>query len=209
MPSSSVGSLSSSSRQPTTAPSSSPPAIPGPENPRYVDEKHLDFAEEEARLLKLQEEEEKAQVANQVAEKRRIAAARRKYKKKKILSPEERTASAGALDELLLKSQAFSNILLGKTKAMGRVGTGLDGRALAEKGVKIVDQPNCMTGGQMRDYQLEGVTWMSEVCEQGMSGILADEMGLGKSPVSRADAQRQLTFCRQNYTDHRTDCVAA
>jgi ATP-dependent DNA helicase len=31
----------------------------------------------------------------------------------------------------------------------------------------------------MRDYQLEGLTWMYEICIQGMSGILADEMGLG------------------------------
>ena len=33
----------------------------------------------------------------------------------------------------------------------------------------------------MRDYQLEGLTWMFEICAQGMSGILADEMGLGKT----------------------------
>ena len=33
----------------------------------------------------------------------------------------------------------------------------------------------------MRDYQLEGLTWMYEICSQGMSGILADEMGLGKT----------------------------
>jgi ATP-dependent DNA helicase len=36
-----------------------------------------------------------------------------------------------------------------------------------------------MVGGTMRDYQLEGLTWMFEICSQGMSGILADEMGLG------------------------------
>lgn len=33
----------------------------------------------------------------------------------------------------------------------------------------------------MRSYQLEGLTWMFEICSQGMSGILADEMGLGKT----------------------------
>jgi len=36
-----------------------------------------------------------------------------------------------------------------------------------------------MINGTMRDYQLEGLTWMYEICSQGMSGILADEMGLG------------------------------
>jgi len=38
-----------------------------------------------------------------------------------------------------------------------------------------------MKNGTMRDYQLEGLTWMYEICLQGMSGILADEMGLGKT----------------------------
>jgi ATP-dependent DNA helicase len=45
----------------------------------------------------------------------------------------------------------------------------------------MAKQPKCMSGGTMRDYQLEGLTWMYEICSQGMSGILADEMGLGKT----------------------------
>ena len=37
----------------------------------------------------------------------------------------------------------------------------------------------------MRDYQLEGLTWMYEdLFPQGMSGILADEMGLGTSAIT-------------------------
>lgn len=45
----------------------------------------------------------------------------------------------------------------------------------------MAKQPKIMKGGKMRDYQLEGLTWMFEICSQGMSGILADEMGLGKT----------------------------
>src|SRR5579871_2071203 len=45
----------------------------------------------------------------------------------------------------------------------------------------MAEQPKIMTGGKMRPYQLEGLTWMYEICLQGMSGILADEMGLGKT----------------------------
>jgi ATP-dependent DNA helicase len=45
----------------------------------------------------------------------------------------------------------------------------------------MAKQPKMMKGGTMRDYQLEGLTWMFEICAQGMSGILADEMGLGKT----------------------------
>ncbi len=33
----------------------------------------------------------------------------------------------------------------------------------------------------LRDYQLEGLSWMTALCESGFSGILADDMGLGKT----------------------------
>lgn len=64
---------------------------------------------------------------------------------------------------------------------MGRVGSGFDNKALGEHDLKMAEQPKIMCGGIMRDYQLEGLTWMYEICSQGMSGILADEMGLGKT----------------------------
>ncbi len=38
-----------------------------------------------------------------------------------------------------------------------------------------------MTGGQLRDYQLEGVEWHVSLYENGLNGILANEMGLGKT----------------------------
>jgi ATP-dependent DNA helicase len=34
---------------------------------------------------------------------------------------------------------------------------------------------------QLKDYQLEGVRWLTSLFENGVSGILADEMGLGKT----------------------------
>ncbi|KAF9433931.1 hypothetical protein BGZ76_008803 [Entomortierella beljakovae] len=42
-------------------------------------------------------------------------------------------------------------------------------------------QPKLVTGGILRDYQLEGVEWMVSLYENGLNGILADEMGLGKT----------------------------
>ena len=36
-------------------------------------------------------------------------------------------------------------------------------------------------GQQLRDYQLNGVSWLSALAEQNLGGILADEMGLGKT----------------------------
>jgi len=37
--------------------------------------------------------------------------------------------------------------------------------------------PDCV----LKDYQLEGVRWLTSLFENGVSGILADEMGLGKT----------------------------
>ena len=44
-----------------------------------------------------------------------------------------------------------------------------------------VNQPLLLTGGIMRNYQLEGYEWMATLWENGINGILADEMGLGKT----------------------------
>lgn len=123
-------------------------------------------------------EEKKAKAENTRVEARRLADARKK-KKKVQYSPEERARKAKELDELLRKSKVFSDILTQKTKALGRVGRDFDNQALADAGLELKKQPRIMSGGTMRDYQLEGLTWMYEICLQGLSGILADEMGLG------------------------------
>ncbi|KAI1498661.1 SNF2 family N-terminal domain-containing protein [Biscogniauxia marginata] len=125
-------------------------------------------------------EEKKARAENTRAEAKRLAQAR-KRRKKVQLSSEERARKAKELDELLRKSKVFSDILTQKTKALGRVGRDFDNQALADAGLELKQQPKIMSGGTMRDYQLEGLTWMYEICVQGMSGILADEMGLGKT----------------------------
>ncbi|TRX96951.1 hypothetical protein FHL15_002257 [Xylaria flabelliformis] len=124
-------------------------------------------------------EEKKARAENTRAEVKRLAA--RRKRKKTELSPQERARKAKELDELLRKSEVFSDILTQKTKALGRIGRDFDNQALAEAGLELKKQPKIMSGGTMRDYQLEGLTWMYEICLQGMSGILADEMGLGKT----------------------------
>ncbi|KAK6087523.1 iswi chromatin-remodeling complex atpase isw2 [Seiridium cupressi] len=125
-------------------------------------------------------EEKRARAENTRAEAKRLAQARNRRKKPE-LSPQERAAKAKELDDLLRKSSIFGDILTQKTKALGRVGRDFDNQALADAGVELKAQPQIMSGGTMRDYQLEGLTWMYEIMLQGMSGILADEMGLGKT----------------------------
>lgn len=148
---------------------------------------------------RLVNEEFKARERNFAVEKKRIASLK---KKRKPVSKQDKEKKAKELDDLLQKSQAFSEILTQKTQVLGRVGTSLNGKALGEHHLKMAEQPKCLKGGTMRDYQLEGVTWMYEVCAQGMSGILADEMGLGESQLL-PERGRKLTSTRQNHSDYR------
>jgi ATP-dependent DNA helicase len=156
------------SRAPTTAPSSPP------EEPEF----DIEFATIEEKAL--YEEDKKARLQNERAEERRRKLAAKKKTAVQESKP-EREAKAKQLEELLKKSAAFSDILTKKTQVLGRVGSGFDGKTLGEHDLVMAKQPKCMVGGTMRDYQLEGLTWMFEICQQGMSGILADEMGLGKT----------------------------
>jgi SWI/SNF-related matrix-associated actin-dependent regulator of chromatin subfamily A member 5 len=47
--------------------------------------------------------------------------------------------------------------------------------------VRLTKQPSIIKFGTMRQYQLEGLSWMVNLAHQGINGILADEMGLGKT----------------------------
>jgi len=45
----------------------------------------------------------------------------------------------------------------------------------------FIQPPSLTRGCKLKDYQLEGVRWLTSLFENGVSGILADEMGLGKT----------------------------
>lgn len=44
-----------------------------------------------------------------------------------------------------------------------------------------VHQPQCLVGGTLKPYQLEGLEWLVSLFNNNLNGILADEMGLGKT----------------------------
>lgn len=48
-------------------------------------------------------------------------------------------------------------------------------------GTVFTESPGFIQGGEMRDYQVQGLNWMVSLYENNISGILADEMGLGKT----------------------------
>lgn len=158
----------------TSAPSS-PPPVASPKS---------DAAGQFTENSLLEEEREARDENRRAVEHQKLTATQKRKKKKKAESKTEREAKAKELDELLMKSAAFSDILTKKTQVLGRVGSSLDGKTLGEHNLEMAKQPKCMINGTMRDYQLEGLTWMFEICSQGMSGILADEMGLGASRQS-------------------------
>ncbi|KAL9599958.1 MAG: hypothetical protein Q9219_003520 [cf. Caloplaca sp. 3 TL-2023] len=68
------------------------------------------------------------------------------------------------------KTQGFSSTVMEQLK-----------QALAARTAETTPQPKLVSGGTMRDYQLEGLTWLSCLYQIGLNGILADEMGLGKT----------------------------
>ena len=53
--------------------------------------------------------------------------------------------------------------------------------ALGAQDLRSANQPLAVSGGVMRAYQLEGLSWLVSLFENGLNGILADEMGLGKT----------------------------
>ncbi|KAL6966430.1 hypothetical protein U1Q18_032209 [Sarracenia purpurea var. burkii] len=45
----------------------------------------------------------------------------------------------------------------------------------------IMEQPYCLKGGKLREYQMNGLRWLVSLYNNHLNGILADEMGLGKT----------------------------
>ena len=51
----------------------------------------------------------------------------------------------------------------------------------ADASFNFEESPAYITGGTMRDYQVQGLNWLISLYNNGINGILADEMGLGKT----------------------------
>ncbi|KZT62725.1 hypothetical protein CALCODRAFT_522329 [Calocera cornea HHB12733] len=50
-----------------------------------------------------------------------------------------------------------------------------------DEAIVFESSPPYVTGGTLRDYQIQGLNWLVDLYHHGLNGILADEMGLGKT----------------------------
>ncbi|KEF57841.1 uncharacterized protein A1O9_05762 [Exophiala aquamarina CBS 119918] len=66
-------------------------------------------------------------------------------------------------------------------EALAEAADEYEGEGLGAQDLIATDQPKLVTGGQMKQYQLEGLEWLKSLWMNGLCGILADEMGLGKT----------------------------
>ena len=66
-------------------------------------------------------------------------------------------------------------------EALAEAAEEYEGEELGAQSLIATEQPSLITGGQMKQYQLEGLEWLKSLWMNGLCGILADEMGLGKT----------------------------
>lgn len=150
---------------------SSPPSSPPSAADDAYDPKIEKMRAEEERLRKESKREEK----------------KRKNADKELLRNDgQDSGHLKELDWFLNRSQGFSSTVMDQLK-----------EALEARKVGKSAQPKLVKGGKMRDYQLEGLTWLTCLYQIGLNGILADEMGLGKT----VQLISFLAFLRENGTN--------
>lgn len=66
-------------------------------------------------------------------------------------------------------------------EALAEAADEYEGEGLGAQDLVATEQPKLVTGGKMKEYQLEGLEWLKSLWMNGLCGILADEMGLGKT----------------------------
>jgi len=100
--------------------------------------------------------------------------------------------SEEGLANLLKQAEKYTNHLLyGETDSAAQRNyqkkrrlqsrRGEDMQEEAPRAAKLNCQPEMLQNGSLRDYQIDGVSWMFSLYHTGINGILADEMGLGKT----------------------------
>lgn len=118
-----------------------------------------------------------------LAEERQLKAENRRRAEEE--KKKQRHMSAGdkleQLTNLLQKAAAYTAFLRQRMQEGHPAGTGAGQVKQTGKDGRDPRQPKLLSGGTMRQYQVDGMVWISSLWENGLNGILADEMGLGKT----------------------------
>ncbi|KAL8882380.1 MAG: hypothetical protein Q9192_007593, partial [Flavoplaca navasiana] len=143
---------------PVSSPASSPPPMP------EFDTEAKEDADYDPKVEAMRREEERLATETQ-----------RKQKKSTGIKKTGQDAGTDEknyekLEWFMSQSKGFSSAIMDQLK-----------QALSFRSAETTPQPKLISGGKMRDYQLEGLTWLACLYEVGLNGILADEMGLGKT----------------------------
>lgn len=182
------GSPATSVANPSSSAPSSPPS--GAEEDKEQEQSGQDQMPDEERDQTYDPAFEKAIAEEKrLQEESRKEGAKRRAEDKAHLNNDggkDRSQSLKDLDWFLERSQGFSGSVMGQLE-----------QALEARKVGMSAQPKLVTGGKMRDYQLEGLTWLTCLYQIGLNGILADEMGLGKT----VQLISFLAFLRENGTN--------
>ncbi|KAK3721960.1 putative ATPase [Vermiconidia calcicola] len=147
------------------------------------------------RAVKREEQAEEAAQASQKRATRGAASAQsgdpgaedsslKKQLPKRGRPPKEGSRNSGKISDFMKKEDVQSKA--GKTsitEALAEETKESDVKPgdIGMQDLRSAKQPDLVTGGYMRTYQLEGLDWLTSLFENGLNGILADEMGLGKT----------------------------
>ncbi|KAJ2629294.1 putative ATPase, partial [Coemansia sp. RSA 1290] len=104
----------------------------------------------------------------------------KRSEKRQAKQPAKRGRSAAARRST--KKQRLEDARCSEADAAGQAGNDEDEAPRVINGETVSPrQPRTISGGIMKEYQLEGMEWLASLYENGLNGILADEMGLGKT----------------------------
>eukprot|EP00961_Rhodomonas_salina_P021536 289285-Rhodomonas_salina.1 len=112
---------------------------------------------------------------------------RRRGRESKEAETVRASKKLATLNTLLQRAAAYSTFLrerLQQSQQEAQQSVAKEGGSeggVPEKDARDPRQPKLVTGGTLRDYQVDGVQWLISLYENGLNGILADEMGLGKT----------------------------
>lgn len=90
------------------------------------------------------------------------------------------TTKQRRLEQLLQDTEKCLIELQNDLSAVSQASSSLGSEDIHDNAL-IATQPQMMVFGELKDYQLQGLSWLLCLRSRGLNGILADDMGLGKT----------------------------